>query len=121
MSYADAPLLADPHPELGVGPRRGLRRVESGSVPVVEVEGDGSPVLVDDLDVEGLLELAAEAEAQVWAAERRKLRYAYRWCVLHPPADEGSAATWGECDLALGADGTPGVAEGAAAELGAAL
>src|SRR5947208_12850926 len=120
MPYVDAPLLADPHPELGGWPRHGLRRVDAGagsgaasgsaSVPVVEVEPDGSPVFLDDLDADGLLALAAEAEAQVWAAERRKLRYAYRWCVLHPPTDPGDpdrAATWGECDLALGADGTP--------------
>ena len=114
MSYADAPLLADPHPELGVWPRHGLRRVDPASVPVVEVEPDGSPVFLDDLDVDGLLALAAEAEAQVWAAERRKLRYAYRWCVLHPPTDpgdpgdRGGAATLGGVRPGVGRGRHPG-------------
>ena len=47
------------------------------------------------------------------------------YCTRRPtPATPATAAArrrWGECDLALGADGTPAVAEGAAAELGAAL
>src|SRR3954462_16031033 len=122
MAVIDTPHLADPHPGLGVWRPRGLVPARSRSGVVIETDGDGAPVFVDDLDADRLLELAAESEAQAWAAERRKLRYAHQWCVLNPPPDDDSVATWstadpsaGDCDVALGGDGTPHVAEGAAA------
>jgi hypothetical protein len=124
----DPACLVDPHPEaldlIGAGVRT------RPANEMIEVDADGDLVLLDELDHRRLLDLAAEAESQAWAADRRKLRYAYQWCVLNPPpdADRASATTWGEadprhaeCDVLLGGDGTPAVAAGAAADLGAAL
>lgn len=85
---------------------------------MIEVDATGAPFEVDDLDPETLLALAAEAEATVRIAERRKLRLAAHWCVLHPATPEGGPAVWGDSRLpgttdwneSLGGDGTPAVA-----------
>lgn len=111
--------LVDPHPELG--DPTGLTVLRGARGPVVDVDRDGAPVVLDDLDADQLLQLAAEAESQAWAAERRKLRYAYQWCVLHPAPDADLQETWAGSEVAVGGEGAPGVAEGAAARLGAAL
>ena len=87
----------------------------------------GFPVVVEDLDADGLLTLAEEAETLARAAERRKLRYVSHWCTLHPALDD-DPAVWsdagpsaGGCDARVGGDGTPGVRPFAAEQLGAAL
>lgn len=91
---------------------------------------DGAPVEVDDLDGDGVLAMAAEAEQAARMADRRKLRMAQRWCVLHPAGPGVEPAVWGdagipglaaECDDAVGGDGTPGVAAFAVEEFAAAL
>ena len=77
-----------------------------------------NPVEVADLDAEWVLDLAAEAETQARIAERKKLRLAARWCVLHPATAESGFVTWSDTGLpglcaedeALGGEGTPLVA-----------
>ncbi len=77
-----------------------------------------NPVEVSGLDAEWVLELAAEAEIQARIAERKKLRLAARWCVLHPATVESGFVTWSDTGLpgldateeALGGEGTPLVA-----------
>ncbi len=87
----------------------------------------GFPVVVEDLDADGLLALAEESEVQARAAERRKLRYVAHWCVLNPALDD-DPAVWsdagppaGGCDKRVGGEGTPAVRPFAAEQLGAAL
>jgi len=46
---------------------------------VIETDSMGFPVVVEDLDADGLLALAEESEMQARAAERRKLRYVAQW------------------------------------------
>ena len=78
----------------------------------------GAPIEVRDLDAEWLLALAREAATECWKAERRRLRLAAHWCVLHPATAESGFVTWsdtglpGLCpeDAALGGEGTPLVA-----------
>ena len=84
--------------------------------------------MVEDLDAEWLLTLVEDSESQSRAAERRKLRYAVQWCVLHPAPGPDDAATWGDlggrdrgCDVRIGGDGTPGVAAFTAEPFAAAL
>ena len=77
-----------------------------------------NPVEVSGLDADWVLELAAEAEVQARIAERKKLRLASRWCVLHPATEESGFVTWSDkglpgldaTDEALGGEGTPLVA-----------
>ena len=84
---------------------------------------------VDDLDAAGLLAAAADAERLDRVVQRRKLRLAHQWCVLHPATRETGPATWGDaglaglsdCDASLGGDGAPAVAAFAAEPLGAAM
>jgi len=94
---------------------------------VIETDSMGFPVVVEDLDADGLLALAEESEVQARAAERRKLRYVAQWCVLNPALDD-DPAVWsdagplaGGCDERVGGEGTPAVRPFAAEQLGAAL
>ena len=87
----------------------------------------GFPVVVEDLDADGLLALAEESEMQSRAAERRRLRYVAQWCVLNPALDD-DPAVWsdagpaaGGCDERIGGEGTPAVRPFAADQLGPAL
>ncbi len=85
---------------------------------MIETTSSLEPFEVDDLDAATLLELAAEAEAQSRAADRRKLRLAAHWCVLHPATPDTGTAAWGEtglpgldgCTDRLGGEGTPDLA-----------
>jgi hypothetical protein len=96
---------------------------------MIETDRGGFPFDVDDLDADTLHALLEDAEAQSRAAERRKLNYAYQWCVLHPAKHPDEAAMWMEagdrdvldCDETIGAEGTPLVAAFAAEELAAGL
>jgi hypothetical protein len=95
---------------------------------MIETDSAAFPIQVDDLDADWLLALAEDAEVQSRQAERRKLRYAYQWCVLNPATEDTGRATWSElgrealdCDEAIGGEGTPLVAAFAAEQLGAAL
>jgi hypothetical protein len=95
---------------------------------MIETDSAAFPIQVDDLDADWLLALAEDAEVQSRMAERRKLRYAYQWCVLNPATEDTGAATWSElgrealdCDEAIGGEGCPLVAAFAAEQFGAAL
>ena len=61
----------------------------------------GFPVVVEDLDADGLLALAEEAETLARAAERRKLRYVAHWCVLNPALDD-DPAVWSDAGPSAG-------------------
>ena len=96
---------------------------------MIETDAGNVPFEVDDLDADTLLELLPDAEKQDRQAGRRKLRYAARWCDLHPGTPEDHQVLGdafprdpaGDCDLHIGGEGTPLVASGAAEEFGAAL
>ena len=85
---------------------------------MIETDAMGAPIEVADLDAEWLLALAKDAATECWKAERRRLRLAAHWCVLHPATAETGFVTWsdtglpGLCteDAALGGEGTPLVA-----------
>ena len=96
---------------------------------MIETDAGNRPIEVDDLDADTLLALLGDAEKQDREAGRRKLRYAARWCALHPGTPEDHQVLGdafgrdpaGDCDLHIGGEGTPLVAGGAAEEFGAAL
>ena len=95
---------------------------------MIETDACGFPVEVDDLDADWLLALAEDAETAARVAERRKLRLAAQWCVLHPATVDTGAATWADsgaaalgCDEAIGGDGAPLVAAFTAEPFAAAL
>jgi Domain of unknown function (DUF222) len=76
------------------------------------------------LDADGLLSAADSNERALRAAEARRLQVAAAWADLHGALDDpdrSAALPGAERLLRLGGDGTPQVAEFAAAELGAAL
>ncbi len=85
---------------------------------MIETDAMGAPIEVRDLDAEWLLALACEAATECWKAERRRLRLAAQWCVLHPATEETGFVTWCDkglpgldaSDQALGGEGTPLVA-----------
>ena len=86
---------------------------------MIETDAMGAPIEVADLDAEWLLALARDAATECWKAERRRLRLAAQWCVLHPATDESGFVTWSDTGLpglcpdeeaALGGEGTPLVA-----------
>lgn len=84
---------------------------------MIETSVAGTPFEVRDLDEEWLLDAAREAEVQARMAERRKVRLAAQWCVLHEiPAGSENAATWADdpggmgCPEPLGGPGTPQLA-----------
>lgn len=95
---------------------------------MIETDVMNLPFEVDDLDAETLLALASDSEIQTRVAERRKLRLAHQWCVLHP-AGQGDVATWsdaglkgtGDWDEPLGGEGSPKVAAFTAEPFAAAL
>jgi hypothetical protein len=95
---------------------------------MIETDSAAFPFRVEDLDADWLLALAEDAEVQSRRADRRRLRYAYQWCVLNPATEDTGRATWSElgrealdCDEAIGGEGTPLVAAFAAEQFGAAL
>ena len=86
---------------------------------MIETDAMGAPIEVADLDAEWLLALARDAATECWKAERRRLRLAAQWCVLHPATEESGFVTWSDTGLpglcpdeeaALGGEGTPLVA-----------
>lgn len=95
---------------------------------MIETDVLNAPFEVDDLDAETLLALASDSEIQTRVAERRKLRLAHQWCVLHP-AGQGDVATWSDAGLKgtsdwdepLGGEGSPKVAAFTAEPFAAAL
>jgi hypothetical protein len=95
---------------------------------MIETTLAGAPVEVDGLDAEWLLELVAESEAAARQADRRKLRLAAQWCVLHEVSDEDESEQWRysgksalDCDEAIGGAGTPLVAAFTAEPFAAAM
>lgn len=86
----------------------------------------GTPVELASLDAEWLLELAGESEVAARAADRRKLRLAAQWCVLHEVSAPGEALDWSaapgvDCDETIGGEGAPLVADFCAEPFAAAL
>lgn len=85
---------------------------------MIEVDATGAPFEVDDLDAGTLLALATETEQALRVTQRRMLRLASHWCVLHPATPEAGSAVWGDSRLpgtadweeTLGGEGTPAVA-----------
>ena len=81
---------------------------------MIETDAMGAPIEVADLDAEWLLALAQEAATECWKAERRRLRLAAQWCVLHPATVESGFVTWSDTGLpgldatekGLGGEGT---------------
>ena len=75
------------------------------------------PVVVEDLDADGLLGLLEQRKLDTRASERGKLRVAAQWCVVHPATADTGVATWGGASLpgvlgvdeSLGGEGTPAV------------
>ena len=93
---------------------------------LVEVQRSGSPVVVDGVADEFVLQLAEEAEVKAREADRSKLRLATHWAERHRVEDVSSAAHWSDADLrdiceAIGGEGTPLVHEAAVTPLAAAL
>ena len=95
---------------------------------MIELDHTGTPVDLDEVGEQWLLQLAEHAEVESRRAERSKLRLAYRWCLLHPADTGQETATWGDlggrerdCDVRLGGAGTPGVAAFTAEPFAAAL
>ena len=66
---------------------------------MIETDAMGAPIEVADLDAEWLLGLAREAATECWKAERRRLRLAAQWCVLHPATPESGFVTWSDTGL----------------------
>ena len=93
---------------------------------MIEVTLQGTPLEVDVLDAQWLLDLERETELQSRIAERRKLRFAGHWADLHPATAESGVEEWGnagrlDCAEAIGGEGTPLVAAFSAEPLAAAL
>src|SRR6187401_974021 len=84
---------------------------------MLELDAMGQPVLVEDLDHDGLLALLEHKKYAARADERSKLRVAAQWCVVHPATADTGVATWGGASLpgvlgvdeSLGGEGTPAV------------
>ena len=75
---------------------------------MIEVMRQGTPVEVDGLDAEWVLDLAGDAELMGRQAERAKLRAANRWADLHTATAESGVETWGhagalDCEEPIGA------------------
>ena len=82
---------------------------------LVEVQRSGSPVVVDDVDDQFVLQLAEDAEIKAREADRSKLRIATHWAERHQVDDVLEAAHWSDTDVrdiceAIGGEGTPLVA-----------
>jgi Domain of unknown function (DUF222) len=80
---------------------------------------------VDELDADGVLAAAAEAQVTVNLAQARQLFLAVHWADLHATLDRPDRPDGGgrgaERLVRLGGEGTPEVGEFAAAELGVVL
>jgi hypothetical protein len=63
------------------------------AVHMIETDAMGAPIEVADLDPEWLLALAQDAATECWKPERRRLRLAAQWCVLHPATEESGFVT----------------------------
>ena len=93
---------------------------------LVEVQRSGSPVVVDGVADEFVLQLAEDAEAKAREADRSKLLIATHWAERHQVDDVLKAAHWSDADVrdiceAIGGEGTPLVHEAAVAPLAAAM
>ena len=94
--------------------------------PMIEVMRPGTPVEVDGLDADWVLDLARDAELMARQAERAKLRAANRWADLHAATAESGVEVWGnagalECEVPIGGAGAPTLAAFSVEPLGAAL
>jgi len=95
---------------------------------MLDVDSRSQPYEVTSLDAAGVLDYLRDAEDRDRTVGRSKLRLALQYCLLHVVADPEEAATWGEadrahsdCDVRLGAEGTPMIRAGVAEAFGAAL
>ncbi|WP_028651641.1 HNH endonuclease signature motif containing protein [Nocardioides halotolerans] len=93
---------------------------------LIEVQRSGSPVVVDDVADEFMLQLVEDAELKAREADRSKLRLATAWAERHVVDDETRAAHWSDADRRdvcepIGGEGTPLVHAKAVAPLAAAL
>ena len=81
---------------------------------MIEVMRQGTPVEVDGLDADGVLDLARDAELMGRQAERAKLRAANQWADLHAATAESGVEVWGragalDCEVPIGGRGDAGV------------
>ena len=93
---------------------------------MIEVMRPGTPVEVDGLDADWVLDLARDAELMARQAERAKLRAANRWADLHAATAESGVEVWGnagalECEVPVGGAGAPTLAAFSVEPLDAAL
>jgi hypothetical protein len=93
---------------------------------MIEVMRQGTPVEVDGLDAEWVLDLARDAELLARQADRAKLRAANRWVELHAATAVSGVETWGnagsmDCEVPIGGEGTPTLAAFSAEPFGAVL
>ena len=93
---------------------------------LVDVQRSGSPVVVDGVADDFVLELVRESETQAREADRRKVRLAVHWAERHVVADVLDAAHWTDADLrdvqeSIGGDGTPLIAAGCVESLATAF
>ena len=93
---------------------------------VIEVMRQGTPVEVEGLDAEWVLDLARDAELMARQAERAKLRAANRWADINAASVESGVEVWGNagalyCEVPIGGPGTPALAAFSAEPFGAAL
>ena len=93
---------------------------------MIEVMRRGTPVEVDGLDAEWVLDLARDAELMARQAERARLRAANRWAEIHVATRESGVEVWGhagalECEVPIGGEGTPVLAAFSVEPFGAAL
>ena len=82
---------------------------------MIEVMRRGTPVEVDGLDAEWVLDLARDAELMARQAERAKLRAANRWVDVNAATTESGVEVWGnagvlDCEVPVGGPGTPALA-----------
>ena len=93
---------------------------------LVDVQLSGSPVVVDDLDDDFLLQLIGESEQQAREADRRRLRLAVHWAERHVVTDVLDAAHWSDHDPrdieeTIGGAGTPLISDRCVDPLAATL
>lgn len=69
----------------------------------------------------GALAAARAAQADIQAAEARKLAAAVEWARLHEVDDPDLAATWGDSPITLAGDGAPLIAHGCVGEFAAVI
>jgi hypothetical protein len=95
-------------------------------IMLVDVQLSGSPVVVDGLDDNFVLELICESEQQAREADRRRLRLAVHWAERHVVSDALDAAYWSDDDPrdfeeTIGGAGTPLIGAGCVEPLAASL